>query len=156
MISDPNPFANLFNAQANVPQFAENSFAFNPLTTPPMPINPLLSPPIPAFAFTPPPTIPTNLDQLSDEELRLLEGTERQNVEERIKVRYFSNKIEVKRSIQQFLMNIFVLFSLPFKTVAQKHSTNDGCFSSSNESIHVDFESFSSNANTSYKCNKYN
>lgn len=110
MNSDPNPFANLFNAPANVPQFAENSFAFNPLTTPPMPINPLLSPPIPAFAFTPPPTIPTNLDQLSEEELRLLEGNERQNVEERIKVRYFCIETKMKYSILQILMNIFIFF----------------------------------------------
>lgn len=42
---------------------------------------------IPPFAFTPPPVMPSNLDHLSDEELRLLEGTERRNVEERIKVR---------------------------------------------------------------------
>lgn len=50
-------------------------------------MNPLPPPPpIPAFAFAPPPTIPANLEQLSDEELRLLEGNERRNVEERIKV----------------------------------------------------------------------
>lgn len=51
-----------------------------------MPMNPIPPPPIPPFAFTPPPTMPTNLEQLSDEELRLLEGNERRNVEERIKV----------------------------------------------------------------------
>lgn len=50
-------------------------------------MGPIPPPPIPSFAFTPPPTLPTNLSQLSDEELQLLEGNERRNVEERIKVR---------------------------------------------------------------------
>lgn len=67
-----------------------NSFQFGAI--PPMPIFPPVSmnlpPPIPSFAFTPPPTIPSNLDELSEEELRALEGNERRNVEERIKVCY--------------------------------------------------------------------
>lgn len=53
-------------------------------------MNPIPPPPIPPFAFAPPPVVPTNLEHLSDEELRLLEGNERRNVEERIKVRNFS------------------------------------------------------------------
>lgn len=51
-----------------------------------MPLNPIPPPPMPISAFQPPPIIPPNLDQLSDEELRTLEGNERRNVEERIKV----------------------------------------------------------------------
>lgn len=58
-------------------------FPFNPFAS--MPMNPI-PPPIPSFAFQQPPTIPPNLDQLTDEELRSLEGNERRNVEERIKV----------------------------------------------------------------------
>lgn len=86
---DPNPFANILNAQAA----SNNPFTTNPFTA--NPFNPFASvpmapmpppPPIPPFALTPPPTMPANLDQLSDEELRLLEGNERRNVEERIKV----------------------------------------------------------------------
>lgn len=47
-------------------------------------------PPFPFMApFTiPPPPMPPNLSTLTDEELRALEGTERQNVENRIKVSY--------------------------------------------------------------------
>lgn len=72
------------NAQSNTNNpFSANPLQFNPFA----PMNPMPPPPpIPAFAFTPPPTMPTNLDGLSDEELRLLEGNERRNVEERIKV----------------------------------------------------------------------
>lgn len=44
-------------------------------------------PPPPPF-LVPPPPIPENLAVLSDEELRLLEGTERRNVEERLKLLY--------------------------------------------------------------------
>lgn len=83
--SDPNPFANILNAQSSANnQFPANPFQFNPFAT--LPMNPIPPPPIPPFAFTPPPTVPANLEQLSDEELRLLEGNERRNVEERIKV----------------------------------------------------------------------
>lgn len=41
---------------------------------------------MPPMIFTPPPTIPANLEQLSEEELRALEGNERHHVEERLKV----------------------------------------------------------------------
>lgn len=57
--------------------------------TPPFSFNSFMMPPPPqppAFMFPSPPNMPANLDQLSDEELQLLEGTERRNVEERIKV----------------------------------------------------------------------
>lgn len=64
---------------------------------------PFAFPPMPPMIFTPPPTIPANLDQLTDEELHALEGNERQHVEERLKVctngepRFleFSNSISV-------------------------------------------------------------
>lgn len=83
---DPNPFANILNPSANA-QFPLNPihFQLNPLTT--MPMNSMPPPPpIPPIAFTPPPNVPHNLGQLSDEELRILEGNERRSIEERIKV----------------------------------------------------------------------
>lgn len=82
---DPNPFANILNSPANA-QFPLSPihFQFNPLTT--IPMNPIPPPPMPPFAFTQPPNVPHNLDQLTDEELRILEGTERRSIEERIKV----------------------------------------------------------------------
>lgn len=61
----------------------------------------ILNPPIPPFLFptipfvapysVPPPPPPPNLDRLTDEELRALEGHERKNVEERIKVSFRSS-----------------------------------------------------------------
>lgn len=81
--TDTNPFANILNTQPNNP-FSANPIQFNPFAS--VPMSPIPPPPMPAFAFTPPPGMPTNLAQLSDEELRLLEGNERRNVEERIKV----------------------------------------------------------------------
>lgn len=84
-IADPNPFANILNSSANAnAQLPLLNFQFNPLAT--IPMNPIPPPPIPPFAFTPPPQIPQNLEQLTDEELRILEGNERRSVEERIKV----------------------------------------------------------------------
>lgn len=87
---DANPFANLLNAQPNVnAPFSGNAMPFGAFPSmplfPPMSMN-AIPPPIPTFAFNPPPTVPTNLSELSEEELRALEGNERQNVEERIKV----------------------------------------------------------------------
>lgn len=87
LLSEPNPFGNVLNNASNVnAAFAGNpiniGFPFNAFAG--MPMNP--PPPMPAFAFQQPPAIPPNLDQLSDEELRTLEGNERRNVEERIKV----------------------------------------------------------------------
>lgn len=54
-------------------------------------IPPFLFPTIPPFVApysVPPPPPPPNLDRLTDEELRALEGHERKNVEERIKVKF--------------------------------------------------------------------
>lgn len=82
-----NTFANLWNAQANVAsQINENAFAFNPMTMPMHTMPSFALPPMPPMIFTPPPTIPPNLDQLTDEELRQLEGNERVNIAERLKV----------------------------------------------------------------------
>lgn len=84
---EPNPFANLWNSQANaVPQLNDHTFAFSPMSMPMNAMPPLAFPPMPPMIFTPPPTIPANLDQLTEEELRALEGNERQHVEERLKV----------------------------------------------------------------------
>lgn len=85
--SEANPFANLWNSQANnAPQTNENPFAFNSMSMPIHTMPPMSFPPMPPMIFTPPPTIPSNLDQLTDEELHQLEGNERENITERLKV----------------------------------------------------------------------
>lgn len=102
-------FANIFNQAAanpapqgpvtpNIPNTQDSTSTSTPATNQ-VPINPpfpfgmgaAVPPPFPFVApFTiPPPPMPPNLSTLSDEELRALEGTERQNVENRIKVIYF-------------------------------------------------------------------
>lgn len=89
--------------------FAGNPmFPFNGFTG--MPMNPIPPPPMPVFAFQPPPAIPPNLDQLSDEELRTLEGNERRNVEERIKVCF----ILLKQSVRTEMRNLNI-FTFPFQ-----------------------------------------
>ncbi|XP_031634909.1 E3 ubiquitin-protein ligase HRD1 [Contarinia nasturtii] len=110
----PNPFANILNAQSNT----GNPFAVSPFTANPLQFNPFASvppipppPPIPAFALTPPPTMPTNLDQLTDEELRLLEGNERKNVEERIKL---LKNIQVMMDASVALMHQYSMISAQF------------------------------------------
>lgn len=77
----PNPFANLM--QPNLPpmNFAMPNMAQGSMPVPPFPF---MSP----FPMPPPP-IPPNLDTLTDEEIRALEGNERKHVEERIKVNYY-------------------------------------------------------------------
>lgn len=81
-----NPFATLLTGQANInAPMMPGQFPFNPFMFPTMPPPPPI-PPAAAFTFPPPPIMPNALDQLSEEELRLLEGNERRNVEERIKV----------------------------------------------------------------------
>lgn len=67
----PNPFANLIPPPPGV---------MFPPTQPFMAPFPMLPP------FMMPPPMPPNLDTLTEDELRLLEGTERRNIEARIKV----------------------------------------------------------------------
>lgn len=61
-----------------------------PSNFPTLPLPPpfMIPPPFPFIApyAVPPPPMPSDLSTLSDEELKLLEGNERRNVEERIKV----------------------------------------------------------------------
>lgn len=79
----PNPFMNLMGATPTAAGLQNNGTA-----VPLVPGSPLILPPFPfitPYAVQPPP-MPPNLDALSDEELRLLEGNERRNVEERIKL----------------------------------------------------------------------
>lgn len=79
------PF-NFLNANAAAPLGATNAPPFMPLPTPPFPV---MSP-----FMLPPPPMPPALDTLTDEELRNLEGTERQHVEKRIEVSFcFGAKI---------------------------------------------------------------
>lgn len=79
----PNPFMNLMGATPTNAGLQNNSTA-----VPLVPGSPLILPPFPFITpyAVPPPPMPPNLDALSDEELRLLEGNERRNVEERIKL----------------------------------------------------------------------
>lgn len=79
----PNPFMNLMGATPTAAGLQNNSTA-----VPLVPGSPLILPPFPFITpyVVPPPPMPPNLDALSDEELRLLEGNERRNVEERIKL----------------------------------------------------------------------
>lgn len=90
-----NQFINMF-AQTPLGQNAAPSTAPSSNAGPP-PVNlpasgaippPFFFPPLPCFApyAIPPPPMPPALDTLSVEELRALEGHERKNVEERIKV----------------------------------------------------------------------
>ena len=64
---------------------------------------PLVLPPFPFMApyAMPLPTAPPNLDQLTEEELRAMEGNERRHIEERIKV---SVIIDKKRGVIQSLV----------------------------------------------------
>lgn len=70
----PNPFANL------IPPPPPPPGVMFPPTQPFLPPFPMLPP------FMMPPPMPPNLDTLTDDELRLLEGNERKNIEARIKV----------------------------------------------------------------------
>lgn len=69
----------------NVQTIFGSNFSFNPYLLPTVVPPP---PPIPPtdFFFPPPPNVPDDLSELSIEELHALEGTERRNVEQRIKV----------------------------------------------------------------------
>lgn len=63
-----------------------SSLPFAPFLMPPYGFLSAPPPPPPAYLYPTPPVPPMSLDLLTDEELLLLEGTERKNVEERIKV----------------------------------------------------------------------
>ncbi|XP_063707494.1 E3 ubiquitin-protein ligase HRD1 [Culicoides brevitarsis] len=89
----PNPFLNFMgaappfmNLMGNPPP--ANAPNTNSTAVPLVPGSPLILPPFPCITpyAVPPPPMPPNLDTLTDDELRLLEGNERRNVEERIKL----------------------------------------------------------------------
>lgn len=84
----PNPFANLM-----APNLPPMNFGMPNMTQGSMPIGAAL-PPFPFMSPFPmaPPPIPPNLDTLTDEEIRALEGNERKHVEERIKVFNFDSR----------------------------------------------------------------
>ena len=106
---DPNIFAQMLNnARIGVPQptpqfnqtigatstspNAQVGSSSNPSqTTPPMNNNQFAPPPLPSFAFAPPPfgipppMPPPNFSGLTTEELRTMEGNERENIEARVK-----------------------------------------------------------------------
>ncbi|KAG4076410.1 hypothetical protein HA402_005853 [Bradysia odoriphaga] len=84
---DANPIQGIAPNQ-NMPQAGPNPFAN--LIPPPGVMFPPTQPFIPPFPMLPPfmmpPPMPPNLDTLSEDELRALEGTERRNIEARIKL----------------------------------------------------------------------
>lgn len=85
--ADANPIPGIPPNQ-NMPPVGPNPFAN--LIPPPGAMFPPTPPFIPPFPMLPPfmipPPMPPNLDTLTEEELRILEGTERRNVEARIKL----------------------------------------------------------------------
>ena len=81
----PNPFLNLLGNQQPAPgSSAQQTGSAQGIIPPP----PFFFPTLPFMApYTiPPPPMPANLDQLSVEELRAMEGNERNHVEERLKL----------------------------------------------------------------------
>lgn len=83
-----NPFANLMTPPTT-DLISGTSASFTGTTAfPIVPSSPLLLPSMPFMApyAMPPLPMPSNLDTLTDDELRILEGVERQNVEARIKL----------------------------------------------------------------------
>lgn len=85
-VAAQNPFMNLLGAPPNA-MGGQNNLGTN-TAVPLVPGSPLILPPFPFMApyAVPPPPMPHNLDALTDEELRALEGNERKHVEERIKL----------------------------------------------------------------------
>lgn len=97
----PNPFANLIP-----PGIPPSGAIFNPppFTYPPFPMLP---------PFMMPPPMPPNLDTLTDEELRVLEGNERRNIEARIKL---LRNIQLMLDASVTLMNQYSAISANFVT----------------------------------------
>lgn len=95
-----NPFLNLLNQAAAMGNQQQSSAGTSAVPTANMPAfnlqnMPTAGAPLPPFFFPspfmtpfsiPPPPMPQNLEQLSAEELRALEGNERKHVEERLKL----------------------------------------------------------------------
>ncbi|CAO1301006.1 unnamed protein product [Diamesa hyperborea] len=114
-VANNNPFMNLLsqNAMPNqAPPVPGTTVPPTGLGAPPM--SPFFFPTLPFMApYTiPPPPMPQNLDQLSIEELRAMEGHERTNVEERIKL---LKNVQTMLNASVALMNQYqlVVASLP-------------------------------------------
>lgn len=114
-VANNNPFMNLLsqNAMPNqAPPVPGTTVPPTGLGAPPM--SPFFFPTLPFMApYTiPPPPMPQNLDQLSIEELRAMEGHERKNVEERIKL---LKNVQTMLNASVALMNQYqlVVSSLP-------------------------------------------
>lgn len=89
-IIQPNPFLNLLNQAAAMPQTSNTATgvpnpSVNPTSTGPIPPFPFFPPFMAPFSIPPPP-MPANLDQLTTEEIRAMEGNERKHIEERLKL----------------------------------------------------------------------
>lgn len=114
-VANNNPFMNLISQNAMPNQAPPAPGAALPPTglgAPPM--SPFFFPTLPFMApYTiPPPPMPQNLDQLTIEELRAMEGHERKNVEERIKL---LKNVQTMLNASVALMNQYqlVVASLP-------------------------------------------
>lgn len=102
--ADPNIVA---GQAGGLPQMMPQMFP--PGGIPQMPLFPQM--PMMAPFLIPPPPIPPGLDTLTEEELRLLEGTERKNVEERIK---FLRNVQMMLDASVTLMNQYSAISAQF------------------------------------------
>ncbi|CAO1371634.1 unnamed protein product [Diamesa serratosioi] len=114
-VANNNPFMNLLSQNAMPNQASPVPGSTVPPTgvgAPPM--SPFFFPTLPFMApYTiPPPPMPQNLDQLTIEELRAMEGHERKNVEERIKL---LKNVQTMLNASVALMNQYqlVVASLP-------------------------------------------
>lgn len=114
-VANNNPFMNLLSQNAMPNQTPPVPGAAVPPTgLGPPPMSPFFFPTLPFMApYTiPPPPMPQNLDQLTIEELRAMEGHERKNVEERIKL---LKNVQTMLNASVALMNQYqlVVASLP-------------------------------------------
>jgi E3 ubiquitin-protein ligase synoviolin len=108
----PNPFLNLLGTQAAPAAAVSASLPVPPQGAPIPP--PFFFPTLPFMApySIPPPPMPANLDQLTVEELRAMEGNERKHVEERLKL---LKNVQTMLNASAALMNQYqmVMANLP-------------------------------------------
>ncbi|XP_011191264.2 E3 ubiquitin-protein ligase HRD1 [Zeugodacus cucurbitae] len=113
-----------------------------PPNFPTLPLAPpfMMPPPFPFIApyAVPPPPMPSDLSTLSDEELKLLEGNERRNVEERIKL---LRNIELMLNAAGILMNNYQIITarlqptvpLPTETATSSKNTTNATVNNTND-----------------------
>ncbi|CAD6996452.1 E3 ubiquitin-protein ligase HRD1 isoform X2 [Ceratitis capitata] len=97
----------------------------------PMPPPFMMPPPFPFIApyAIPPPPMPSDLSSLSDDELRLLEGNERRNIEERIKL---LRNIELMLNAAGILMNNYQIITARLQPLPSVEVTTNSNGTTSN------------------------